>query len=219
MKKQRKKRCYVFAAELDKKAARRKGRGAPDDAAATNRRCVYVATVIGERPEKRYPNGDFSAAKKSPLLTRHGRRILPGYGSRHTMREGYLSGREELIKKLKAEGFLVLNRAPKVTYSVYVIELRSTVGDQPSVLKMNPGRNPRKPCVYVGQTSKSPEERFAQHLSGVLSGRHVNKETAVGLMPEVYEHLNPMTELESLRMERNLARKLRKEGWAVLGGH
>lgn len=39
------------------------------------------------------------------------------------------------------------------------------------------------------------------------------------LLPELYFDHNPMTELQSLRTERRLAYRLRKEGYTVLGGH
>ncbi len=83
---------------------------------------------------------------------------------------------------------------------------------------LNPRRDPRKKCVYVGQTSKTPEERFQEHLNGIRASRYV-RGYRVRLLPRLYEELNPMTELESLRMERNLASKLRREGYTVLGGH
>ena len=37
----------------------------------------------------------------------------------------------------------------KFHHSVYVILLKSTVAEYPSILRCNPNRNPAKPCVYV----------------------------------------------------------------------
>lgn len=167
----------------------------------------------------RFPDGNFSKARKGSILNKRGVRILPEFTSNHTSKIGYLGQQQRLIEHLRAEGFDVVNRRPAKTYHVYVIELKPEAACFPGVKKDNPNRDPSKPCVYVGQTSKQPQKRFEEHCNGVRAGRHVSKQTALRLMPEVYEHLNPMTELESLRTERNLTLKLRKHGWTVLGGH
>ena len=41
----------------------------------------------------------------------------------------------------------------------------------------------------------------------------------VRLMPELYEHLNPMPYEAALQMEMDLADDLRQEGYTVTGGH
>ena len=48
------------------------------------------------------------------------------------------------------------------TFSVYVIELDASVCDRTAC----PSRLSGKPHVYVGQTRKSPAERFAEHMAG-----------------------------------------------------
>ena len=37
-------------------------------------------------------------------------------------------------------------------HSVYVILLDSAAAKHPSILRLNPNRDPSKPCVYVGMT-------------------------------------------------------------------
>jgi len=131
--------------------------------------------------------------------------ILRVHRSRHTKREGALSKCEKLITELRSEGFQVLNSPPPKRYRVYVMRLSENL-------------RPGKPCVYVGQTAKSPEERMEQHRMGRISGRGFRGEDVVGLVRGLAPE-DPMTELESLRLERQLAAKLRKKGYAVLGGH
>jgi len=49
-------------------------------------------------------------------------------------------------------------------YRIYVVRLSEAA--RPRIAP--PGKNPRLPCVYIGYTSKNPEERFAQHKAGRL---------------------------------------------------
>lgn len=86
------------------------------------------------------------------------------------------------------------------------------------VQKINPNRNPNKPCVYVGMTGLPVEERLANHEQGVKSSSFV-KRFGVQLMPELYEHLNPMPFEAAAQMECDLTEDLRKAGYTVVGGH
>ena len=95
-------------------------------------------------------------------------------------------------------------------YYVYVIELDDAVGER---------RNPRYPAVYVGQSAVPPAERLRQHKDGYRSSRHVRKHGKC-LRPGLYRRFNPMaTRDEAVAMERELARRLRKRGYTVYGGH
>jgi len=218
-KRNRKIRWYVFVAEVKPKSRKVNPIASLPVGDGSNRHSLHVGYIRGERPEKRFPEGDFSSARKGSILKKRGVRILPEFTSYHTSKIGYLGQQLRVVERLKADGLSVVNREPAKTHSVYVIELKPEVADFSGVKKRKPDRNQKKRCVYVGQTKKTPEERYLEHISGVRSGRHVNKETAIGLMPEEFGHLNPLTELDSLRAERKLAHKLRKEGCTVLGGH
>ena len=50
-----------------------------------------------------------------------------------------------------------------MVYSIYVIELKKEVLKHRKFKEANPNYIPGKPCVYVGYTSKTPEERYQQH--------------------------------------------------------
>jgi len=45
-------------------------------------------------------------------------------------------------------------------HNVYVILLRDAVAKHPSILRLNPKRDPLKPCVYVGMTGLPIDHRF-----------------------------------------------------------
>lgn len=102
-----------------------------------------------------------------------------------------------------------------MAYCVYVIELRPEAMEKKAFAARNAERRKDKPCLYVGQTAKTPEERFAQHLAGVRSSRVV-KEYGVRLRPRLYANVGPFeTRAESERAETRLAEKLRRRGFAV----
>jgi predicted GIY-YIG superfamily endonuclease len=100
-------------------------------------------------------------------------------------------------------------------YRVYVIELRPEVMGRKKVADENADRREDKPCVYVGQTARTPEERFAQHLAGKRSSRIV-REYGVKLKPRLYRNVGPFaTRAEAEAAETRLAERLRRRGFAV----
>jgi predicted GIY-YIG superfamily endonuclease len=90
-------------------------------------------------------------------------------------------------------------------HHVYVVYLRNPNGDG-------------KAGYYVGMTGLTPEERLANHKAGVKSARVVRKH-GVRLVPTLYEHLNPLSYEDAVRLEGELANSLRKRGFQVFGGH
>jgi predicted GIY-YIG superfamily endonuclease len=96
-------------------------------------------------------------------------------------------------------------RPPTPHHSVYVVYLRNPLGDG-------------KAGYYVGMTGLTPEQRLANHLAGVKAARVVRKH-GVRLVPSLYEHLNPMTYEDAVRMEVELAKSLERRGFKVFGGH
>lgn len=100
---------------------------------------------------------------------------------------------------------------------VYVIRLDTKVLTRKAFAKANPGHDPRKPCVYVGSTGLTPEERFANHKRRYKAGRFV-PEFGVELMPKRYQHIPRMPREEAEKKERELALRLRRRGYAVWGG-
>ena len=102
-------------------------------------------------------------------------------------------------------------------HSVYVILLDPSVLRHPSILRLNPNRNPTKPCVYVGMTGLPVEQRFENHKKGQKSAWVVRK-YGLRLMPELYGFLNPMPFEAAAQMEKDLAEDLRTDGYTVTGG-
>lgn len=103
-------------------------------------------------------------------------------------------------------------------HNVYVVLLDSAVGKLRKVRAENPKRDPKQPCVYVGMTGLTPEERFANHKAGNKDAPLVNR-YGIRLLPDLYAHLNPMPFEAAAQMERDLAEDLRRAGYTVTGGH
>lgn len=98
--------------------------------------------------------------------------------------------------------------------NIYVIELDLKVLEDKRFRDANPNYVEGKKCFYVGRTGRTPEERFQQHKSGYKSNR-LAKKFGVCLRPRHYEKHNPMTYEESIEMEIEKTRRLRKRGYGV----
>jgi hypothetical protein len=115
------------------------------------------------------------------------------------------------IKELKADGFTV-NRDTKV-WKVYVVELDATAVSDPG-----------EGFVYVGETSKDPEERLQIHLSrgqnkkGPIYSRHVARH-GVRLLPELAPDEIYFSAQAAKKAEAAHAEYLRGLGYKVRGGH
>ena len=105
----------------------------------------------------------------------------------------------------------------KLHHSVYVILLDPAVLQHRSILRLNPNRDPAKPCVYVGMTGLPVQDRFQNHKTGRKAAWVVEK-YGLRLMPELYEYLNPMPYEAAAQMEKDLAEDLRADGYTVAGG-
>jgi hypothetical protein len=113
---------------------------------------------------------------------------------------------------------------PRILYKVYVIELSKRVFTEDYRFRnANPQFNGVLECLYVGMTSKTPEERLKQHKTGYrnrkghkLSANIVEKYGRY-LRPSLYNHINliQMTRQQALIQEENLAWDLRRQGYAV----
>ena len=73
--------------------------------------------------------------------------------------------------------------------------------------------------LYVGETSRDPDQRFDQHKAGYKASRAVHR-FGVRLLPELTAHLNPLRRWEAKELEAALAEELARAGigW-VAGGH
>jgi len=103
-------------------------------------------------------------------------------------------------------------------HNVYVVLLDAAAGKLRKVRAANPKRDPKKPCVYVGMTGLDPQLRFDNHKAGIKAASVV-KRHGIRLLPELYEHLNPMPFEAAAQMETELAEDLRRAGYTVTGGH
>ena len=107
---------------------------------------------------------------------------------------------------------------------MYVIELSKKVFTEDARFRnANPQFNGVLECLYVGMTSKTPQERFKQHKTGYVNKKGHNISATIVykygsyLRPSLYSHLNetPMTRVQALAMEKKLALDLRRKGYAV----
>ncbi len=102
-------------------------------------------------------------------------------------------------------------------HNVYVILLDREAVKHPRVKRLNPKWHRSKPAVYVGMTGLPVADRFRNHVDGYKSSFWVKK-FGVRLLPQLYEHLNPMPYEHAAQMEKDLADDLRVQGYAVVGG-
>ena len=183
-----------------------------------DKKCIRVGRISGIK----HPGQIFRKCHYKDKRT-----ILKGYTTEYES-DGVSSKLEvglrlerALIQQLRHEGWTVSNKLPKLNSSVYVIELDPSVRKHRDVRRNNPEARSSKECLYVGQTRRSPEERFQEHHTGFgqkKGGRHLRGK-CVKLRPDLYEFYNPMPLLESLELERDLAEDLRAKGYTILGGH
>lgn len=108
------------------------------------------------------------------------------------------------------------------SYRVYVIELsRKVFTENRKFREANPQFNGALECLYVGMTSKTPQERFEQHRTGHRSAKGHKLSAAIVqkygryLRPSLYQDIPPMSREEALDVEEGLALELRRKGYAV----
>ncbi len=107
-------------------------------------------------------------------------------------------------------------------YCVYVIELSRKVWTENEKFRdANPQYNGVLECLYVGMSSRSPQERFQQHVTGYRNtkGHKISSNLAekygLYLRPSLYEKYNPLTKEEAIKKEKQLALDLKKQRYAV----
>jgi hypothetical protein len=99
-------------------------------------------------------------------------------------------------------------------HSVYVIELDPAIYNSARFRKANPEHDLTKPCVYVGCTGLTPEQRFEKHKAGIRANTFVQR-FGLRLLPKLYAYANPMPYDAARDMEVELAIALREQGYAV----
>ncbi|HMC96910.1 MAG TPA: hypothetical protein VKG92_04615 [Flavobacteriales bacterium] len=110
----------------------------------------------------------------------------------------------------------------RAIYRVYVIELsRKVFNEHARFRAANPQFNGVLQCLYVGMTSKTPQERFMQHKTGYRNAKGNKLSSAIVqkyglyLRPSLYQFIEPMTREKALEVEEGLALELRRKGYAV----
>jgi hypothetical protein len=103
---------------------------------------------------------------------------------------------------------------PRRNHRVYVIELDPAVLNESAFRTANPQYVEGHPCVYVGSTGLTPEERFDRHRAGVQSNSYV-RAYGTRLIKQLYESTPPMMWAQTLETEVKLADDLRSMGYAV----
>ena len=107
---------------------------------------------------------------------------------------------------------------------MYVVELSKKVfTENRKFREANPQFNGVLQCLYVGMTSKTPQERFIQHRTGYVNKKghklsaNIVQKYGTYLRPSLYDHINlkAMTRAEALAMEEKLVWDLRRQGYAV----
>ena len=108
-------------------------------------------------------------------------------------------------------------------YRIYVIELsRKVFTENAKFRTANPQYNGALECLYVGMTSKTPQERFEQHRKaqkskkGTKTHSNIVHKYGLYLRPSLYEHIKPLRSREdALKAEEELALELRRKRYAV----
>ena len=113
-------------------------------------------------------------------------------------------------------------------YYVYVIGLKPEYSETKKAKRDNPNFNPKAAnsrCYYVGYSSKTPEERYKQHIEGHISKKGFNLSSAtvqkfgykeLGLRYKKFNKYNPInTKEKAMKVERELADRLRRKGHCV----
>jgi hypothetical protein len=99
-------------------------------------------------------------------------------------------------------------------FLIYVIRLSPEVLRKKKFADENPLYREGQDCFYVGMTGNLPADRFQQHLAGYKACKFVT-EFGLELMPAEYGCINPRTYEDALKLERRVAKRLRREGFAV----
>ncbi|HEX8491310.1 MAG TPA: DUF3553 domain-containing protein [Pyrinomonadaceae bacterium] len=101
-------------------------------------------------------------------------------------------------------------------HNIYVIEMSRAILSERRFTKENPNRDPTKPCVYVGMTWHTPEERFQQHMNDKHAAHYVYRyRQGAKLLYPLFQKFNPMHKRLAEMMEVERACQLRKQGYAV----
>jgi len=205
---------FVVALESDVINTRKFARRNPDYRAGQP--CYYV-DVTGLAVDLRFDQL-MHGIKGSAFVRMHGIALRPEFTADIVPASFDVAVEYEtqISRRLRAEGCGVwapVLDAPE-TSNVYVIRLDEAVLNNRRFRTANPDYVKGTPCVYVGATGLAPQERFANHKAGHKANWYAHTYGDV-LLPELFEHLNPMTYQRAMATEIAVAKDLRQEGYAV----
>lgn len=106
---------------------------------------------------------------------------------------------------------------PRGQSHVYVIALDDRVWNSGKFRRCNPDYVMGQPFVYVGMTGLDPDTRFDKHKAGIQANKFVT-DFGLHLLPDLYEHLNPMPHVTAKKIEVELAIQLQAKGYGVWQG-
>jgi hypothetical protein len=98
---------------------------------------------------------------------------------------------------------------------VYVIELSDEARTVKKVWEANPNANPKRKCVYVGSTARTPEQRFEIHKAGGKQSSSIVRHHGVRLVPGLYRNIPLTARAQAEDEEARLADRLRAAGYTV----
>jgi hypothetical protein len=99
-------------------------------------------------------------------------------------------------------------------WTLYVIRLKANVRTDRRFRERNPDLKLRRPCVYVGMTYLSAEERFEQHKTGIHSAR-IARRFGKHVMLSECRVTGPMSRQRAQKKEAALADGLGNRGFGV----
>ncbi len=108
-------------------------------------------------------------------------------------------------------------------YHIYVIELDKKVfSENRKFREANPQFNGVLECLYVGMTSKTPQERFKQHKTGARSKKgfklsaSIVEKYGLYIRSSLSSHIKPVrSRARALALEKALGLELRRKNYAV----
>ena len=117
--------------------------------------------------------------------------------------------RAQVRDHLLDQGYVVADARTDEVYTIYIVNLVDDSASGPS-----PGK-----WVYVGETSKTPEERFDEHKNGIRANKDV-REYGRDLNYELMKDIPQVRfKLDSKCLEAQTGEELRGRGYVVEGGH
>jgi len=182
---------------------------------------VSVSVFHDEKKAKEIRNGKIRTQNGSAYWRKFGAAVFEEESCTKKSILAAYEAKEKTVSKLRDMGWNVHHYDPKNSF-VYIINLKESVKKVKRFKEQNPGKGPFKGFLYMGQTTKDPvSERYRIHTVKVNGKKHKHASSIVhnhknGIAWDLFkEHTEPMTKLESLRMEKQLAISYKKEGYAT----